>query len=109
MGGKAVLRTADRSQKCLFLSRNGLVSSLIKLLFCLEPKQCLVPAADGKGYWIPEDKTFGLGLNIHRTRHASEIIKTIVRMVTPGACFKFNYYDDHFATKIVTTLGILLT
>ncbi len=39
---------------------------------------CLYPAMDGKGRWIPEDKSFGFGLNVPRTRHASEIIRTTV-------------------------------
>ncbi len=47
--------------------------------FFPEPRFCLAPLQHGKGYWIPEDKTFGHGLNIPRTRHASEIIKTLVR------------------------------
>lgn len=43
---------------------------------CTEPKQT------GKGYWIPEDRTFGFGLNVPRTRHASEIIRTLVSETT---------------------------
>lgn len=42
-------------------------------------KGCQEPKQDGKGRWVLEDKTFGYGLNIPRTRHASEIIKTTVR------------------------------
>ena len=31
-----------------------------------------------KGHWLPEDKSFGFkGLNVPRSRHASEILKTI--------------------------------
>ena len=34
-----------------------------------------------KGYWLPEDKSFGFkGLNVPRSRHASEILKTISRV-----------------------------
>ena len=57
-----------------------MIQYLNKWINFLEPKQCLFPAADGKGSWIPEDNTFGLGLNILRTRHAAEIIKTVVSM-----------------------------
>ncbi len=37
-----------------------------------------MPVIDGKGRWVQEDLTFGYGLNIPRTRHASEILKTTV-------------------------------
>ena len=32
----------------------------------------------GRGRWVQNDKSFGFGLNVARTRHASEIIKTSV-------------------------------
>jgi hypothetical protein len=32
-----------------------------------------------KGHWLPEDRSFGYkGLNVPRTRHASEILKTTI-------------------------------
>ena len=40
---------------------------------------CKKPVQSGKGRWIAEDLTFGYGLNIPRTRHASEILKTTVQ------------------------------
>ena len=38
-------------------------------------ERCLEPHQPGKGYWIAQDRRFGYGLNIPRTRHASEILK----------------------------------
>ena len=35
------------------------------------------------GHWLPEDRSFGWkGMNVPRTRHASEIIKTRSKDVT---------------------------
>ncbi len=46
-----------------------------------ESSSCKYPKQEGKGSWIAEDRTFGLGLNIPRTRHASEILKTKVQIL----------------------------
>ena len=40
-------------------------------------EQCQEPVQSGKGYWIEKDLRFGYGLNVARTRHASEIVKTV--------------------------------
>ena len=44
-------------------------------------ENCTKPNQSGKGYWIDEDRYFGYGLNVPRTRHASEIIKTKVKLI----------------------------
>ena len=41
--------------------------------------QCQEPVQNGKGYWTANDRRFGTGLNLPRTRHTSEILKTRVR------------------------------
>ena len=38
-------------------------------------ERCQEPLQTGKGFWIGQDLRFGYGLNVARTRHASEIIK----------------------------------
>ena len=45
-----------------------------------EMKDCQWPELEGggRGRWIQHDKSFGFGLNVARTRHASEIIRTSV-------------------------------
>jgi hypothetical protein len=43
-------------------------------------ENCSDPAQPGKGYWISEDRFYGYGLNVPRTRHASEIIRTQVQI-----------------------------
>ena len=48
----------------------------------MRSKHCLKPDQDGKGFWIQDDKTFGFGLNIPRTRHVSEVLKTTVKPTT---------------------------
>ena len=42
--------------------------------------QCQEPVQNGKGYWTAIDRRFGAGLNVPRTRHTSEILKTMVCM-----------------------------
>ena len=42
--------------------------------------QCQEPVQNGKGYWTANDRRFGAGLNLPRTRHTSEILKTRVRL-----------------------------
>ena len=42
--------------------------------------QCQEPVQNGKGYWTANDRRFGTGLNLPRTRHTSEILKTRVRL-----------------------------
>ena len=52
-------------------------------------KDCQWPELEGggRGRWIQHDKNFGFGLNVARTRHASEIIKTSVsRRITLKVC-----------------------
>ena len=41
-------------------------------------ENCKTPKQNGKGFWIAEDRYFGYGLNVPRTRHASEIVRTKV-------------------------------
>ncbi len=41
-------------------------------------ERCHDPIQNGKGYWIANDRRFGFGLNVPRSRHASEVLKTKV-------------------------------
>lgn len=55
----------------------------------MRSKQCLKPDQEGKGFFIQDDKTFGFGLNIPRTRHASEILKTTVQWQEATLSYNF--------------------
>ena len=50
-------------------------------------KRCYHPRQNGKGYWRAIDRSFGYGLNVPRTRHASEIVKTKVPFLAFPAHF----------------------
>ncbi|XP_059099585.1 uncharacterized protein LOC131893546 [Tigriopus californicus] len=72
-------------------------------------KGCQEPQQDGKGRWVPEDKTFGYGLNIPRTRHASEIIKTtdVEHGNTTHFVFVFGGYNDEKGGQILDSVESL--
>ena len=52
-----------------------------------EKEQTSGECSNAKGHWVPEDRSFGYkGLNVPRSRHASEVLKTTGRRngkVTP--------------------------
>ena len=73
--------TADFAKSCMaWVGSEFSLHVLSSLWFILIPAYplCADPIQPGKGYWVQEDRSFGHGLNVPRTRHASEIIKTAV-------------------------------
>ena len=71
-------------EKMTVMARSNIMWQQFSLLIAFP--LCESPYQPGKGQWIAEDRFFGHGLNIPRTRHASEIIKTVV---SPALLFCF--------------------
>ena len=65
-------------------------------------KDCQWPELEGggRGRWIQHDKNFGFGLNVARTRHASEIIKTSVSVHRSNCKLKINEGEISIALNI---------
>ena len=63
-------------------------------------KDCQWPELEGggRGRWIQHDKNFGFGLNVARTRHASEIIKTSVSVHRSKCILKL--HEGEIAKKL---------
>ena len=64
----------------------GMVSKCLLQSYCNlflappENEQVNGECSNTKGHWVPEDRSFGYkGLNIPRSRHASEVLKTTER------------------------------
>ena len=64
-------------------------------------KDCQWPELEGggRGRWIQHDKSFGFGLNVARTRHASEIIRTSVSKL--NTILQICYPLEERAKKII--------
>ena len=70
--------------------------------------QCQEPVQNGKGYWTANDRRFGTGLNLPRTRHTSEILKTRVR-TEPDQNTMYRAYKKVLCQCFVCKIGDLCT